>query len=553
MSAPFKKTSSPEPITLRRVATVDSVKDGFIHCTIASTHKTTPVQGGFVLIEAVNNVILGRVVTVDMHNPIHEDDRFASLLMENGSVPEWSGFTDIERGIIEVVAVIDDAGAAKSRDVNPKSGTPIIEVNQAVISRFYQELQHYAVVGAIAGSDASATIINRSFGAYEDGGYGEARHMGIFGKNGSGKTVFLLILLCLKLAAHQHMGLLLPDTQGDFADSTRHSRGDFKFDYKKLLARAGVDVEVIQIENIVLRSTGILKGCLRRVFINVYAIHPDKAELLASHVVNSLFDDRVDEKKLTAKIIGGKVVEYIGQVYAKTSRKEKEEDAARVLEDAGRLKSLENELKFNVRPYFTGDTEIEELVRDVLTRGRKAIISMERMPEKQQILVMEELLRVVKATAQGIYKSGKASTAQAIIVLDEAPRWCPQTKGSEIEGLAHSVLSGMKETRKAGLGWWICGQSPADVDKTVLKQAHMTWFGRGLGIGADGTHLETVLGKAGLEHYKSLQMQAGRFFWIGTGLDNNVGTDTSITAVLPFGGDANADLISSNPHIFGAK
>lgn len=534
----------------KRIATVDGAKNGVIGCTIALDSRGTPIDGSFGEINIAGQRWLVRIQGVSLTNPIHSNDTFAPFIMTKGGVPEWSGHTDIERAEAEVITILNEKGEHIPRDRNAPSGTDICEIDSKSLALYQRENEHYAVIGKIANSDADATIINRNFGKWESGGYGEARHMAIFGRNGSGKSVIVLVFLVAKLAAHPEMGLLIPDTQGDFADPTKHSRGEFKWNYVEALESAPKmgyrSVEVIDIEDISLKSVDLLKDLLKKVIFEVYSTDPEHASQLSGYVVNSMFDKEVDSKRLTAKVVADAMVQYIEQAYAKASRAAKKEDAERVRDDPGRFRELEWRIEHRVRPFFTGKEPIDKIVNEVLRDGRKVIISMQR-PESEQQLVMQELMHMLKSKAQQMYKSGK-TTANAIVVLDEAPRWLPEGSSSPIKEV---VLQALRETRKAGVGWWVVGQSPANVAKDVLKQAHMVWFGRGLGVGVDLEHVKNALQPAGFQAYMDMQRRPGRYFWVGIGLDNNIGHDNTHVVVEPFDGDATQKLMDANSHIWG--
>jgi len=536
----------------KRIATVDGVDHGVIKCTISLDARGTPVQGSFAQVRMDDQLWLVRIQDVSLMNPVHADDRFAPFVMSHGGVPEWSGLTDIERASAEVVSIIDANGNHIARDRNCPSGTAIETVDNGTIARFQRESVYHAVIGHVANSQVGASIINRHFGAHSQGntdlgGYGEARHVAIFGRNGSGKSVWVLMLLTAKLAAHKSMGLIIPDTQGDFEDSTKHSRGAFQWDYKQALAAAGVTVETIKVSDIAMRSTAVLKQVLAKTFKDIYNMHTDKVSTVVGYVVDNLFDRDVDPGQLTAEIIGKEVVRQIGAAYAKQGRQEKIDDAQNVLDNPGRMRQLAHNLERNVRPFFTGAVNMADVVDDVLTKGRKIVIGMGAMPEHQQMYVMQELMRNLKKKAQKLYHTNAERSANAVVVLDEAPRWLPQSEDSEIKQI---VAQALRETRKAGVGWWIVGQRPADVDKTVLAQAHMTWFGRGLTIGADAQAVERALSREGFEAYKEMQRRPGRYFWVGVGLDNNIGHDNTHIAVEPFDGNATQALMDANSHIW---
>lgn len=536
----------------KRIATVDGISNGIINCTISMESRGTPVQGSFAQIMLENDQHwLVRVNDVSLENPIHQNNQFAPLIMDRGFVPEWSGLTDIERAKAEVVSIIDNEGNHIPRDRNCPSGTPITEIDESAVHRFMREKEYHAFIGKIANSNIYASVINRDFsdfsaGDKDRGGYGEARHVAIFGRNGSGKSVWVLVLLTVKLAAHKDMGLIIPDTQGDFEDSTKHSRGSFQWDYKEALREAGVEVETIPVADIAMKSKEALKDVLSKCFLTIYSTDGNKSATLAKYVVDNMFEKTVDAQKITAERIANEVCEQIGACYAKSSRAEKIEDANNVLNNPGRMRGLESYIESKVLPFFTGKQDIRDLVKDVLSKKRKVVIGMNHMPEYQQMYVMKDLMKMLKNESMRRFK-GKNERSNAIVVLDEAPRWLPQSESPEIKEVVSQAL---KETRKTGVGWWVVGQSPADVDKSVLRQSHMTWLGRGLGVGADEKHVKETLQEGGYQAYMEMQRRPGRYFWVGVGLDNNIGHDNTHIAVEPFDGDSTQKLIDANPHIW---
>lgn len=535
---------------MRRLATVDAVEGGgVIKLTLSLDARGTAVQGAFAGMELQDgSKWLVRIGGVTMSNPIHSNDQFAPIIMSRGSVPEWSGITDIERAEAEVVSIIDEEGEQTPRRINPPSGTHVIELSDGMIERFQRERKHFAAVGKVANSNnAVATVINRNFGPWESGGYGEARHMLIVGKNGSGKSVWVLINLVTKIAAHPEMGFLIPDTQGDFSNPTKHNRGEFKWNFVETLNEAGVHCKIIDINDVALKSKAVLKALLKPCFVRSYAISGEKSDTLVGRVVEGMFDSDVCADDLTAVRVANEVLAQIGYVYAKSSRQEKIDDAQNVIDNPGRLRILDDDLRRSVRPYFEGANDVRDIVRGVLTRSEKIILRMEGQTDRHQMNVMDELLSMLKREAQKIYKSNSPVPANAIVLLDEAARWAPEGGDPPIK---ETVLQAVRETRKAGVGWWFVGQSPADISKTIMRQAHMMWFGRGLGVGVDEEHLRRALGEQGMATYNELQRHPGRFFWIGTGLDANVGHDNTYIAVTPFCGDSTKALIEANPHIW---
>lgn len=532
----------------KRIATVDGVVGNIVKCTLSINARGTPVRGKFVLIKAGGDVFLGRIVSVDLTNQVHEDATFSAFIMMNGAVPHWSGEVDIEKGDIEIIRVIDDDSKVPvPLRRNPSSGTAIDAATDDLFDAFSNERDHRLYLGTIPNSDGlRAHVINRHHGEFDDGGYGEARHCCLFGQNGSGKTVMATMLLAGKLAAHPRMGVLIPDTAGDLSESGKHNRAGFQWDWAEVSRVAGVQVDVIDIADIRLSSTEFLGALLDDLLCKHMGLHPDKARTLSPRVVGSIFENDVKLEPLTSDAVLDAVVIQIGTVYAKAGRKEKVEDAEDLINNPGRRPAFDRQFAA-VRRYFDGRVGLDDLIKDVLSRGRKVVIRMQGLPESAQAHVMRELMHKLTRMAQRLYKGGHR-LANAIVMLDEAARWVPEGNNND-DDISGIIERAARETRKYGLGWWFIAQSPSTVSKTILREAHTKWFGRGLGIGADRNHLDAILGKHGVEEYERLMMQGG-YFWIGIGLDNNIGTEGTYFAVHPFGGDATKAFINANPNIF---
>jgi hypothetical protein len=203
---------------------------------------------------------------------------------------------DIERAKIELLRAVDAHGNFTALRRNPSSGTPIESLTMADLELFYNERQCLLTLGVIPNSGGlRSAIINRHFGAWEDGGYGEARHVAIFGESGSGKTVLATMQIAGRLAANPAMGLFMPDTAGDLSDPRRHDRGDFRWNYGTVLGAAGIRVEHLSISDIRLTSPATLREKLVPLFKSHMSMADDKATELSRLVVDTI----IEESKVT--------------------------------------------------------------------------------------------------------------------------------------------------------------------------------------------------------------------------------------------------------------
>lgn len=92
----------------------------------------------------------------------------------------------------------------------PPTGTPLFRVTERMLDNLLSKHRdEIFYLGRIYGSEAKMPFWFRHFGPGK-GGAGEAYHIGIFGKTGSGKSV-LAKMLMLAYARHKEMSIIVLD------------------------------------------------------------------------------------------------------------------------------------------------------------------------------------------------------------------------------------------------------------------------------------------------------------------------------------------------------
>lgn len=534
---------------------VNSVQNSVVNCTIDASARHQPLEETFCVIRMSDELRLYRFGSIDMVNQMHMDPTFQPYIMHHGQIPHYSGEIDIERSNLQCMGIIDNANQRIGKRGNPVSGTTVESICQEDLIKFYNDNQYYAVLGTVPNINGlDATIIIRHHGPYDQGGYGEARHICVFGQNGSGKTVMALQILVAKLWACPEMGLLMPDTAGDLSDRNRHNRGDYRWDYLQALQAKGIEVDVITTDDIRLTSKFALMDLLHGPIKRMVNTNNEKAGQLAGLVAEALFPKDVDDiTKLTLEAVADILIQLLPLNFTGKIGTEKAATLRGYLDVPSFRGTAESDLK-GVRTFFDGREKLYDLIADILEKGRKVVIKMHTGEPKQQEYIMRELMDKLnqKARENYIYKNQDGSkSCNAIVVLDEGSRWVPEGKKDE-DHIGSVIEFAYKETRKYGLGWMVISQRISDISKGILTQAHTKYFGRGLSTGSDGNHLKEHLGPAGLMTYEELSRQGG-YFWVGIGMDANIGTEGMYFAIRPFGGDSTQKLIGANQHLFGSR
>lgn len=206
--------------------------------------------------EGIPHYALGQITEVKLRNVWHEDPTMRSLIRQRGKVDTVSERQDTHLGEMTISAVFSAKGDSYRPSILgtvPSTGTPIHlvtnEVLQELLSPFQQQIFY---LGHVYGSTPLLPCWFKHFDSGPDGA-GEAYHLGIFGKTGSGKSVLAKMIL-LAYARHKSMGLLVIDPQGEFAKEARGENvpGAFQLPVKRVLSKLGRYSQVFGIKDLVL-------------------------------------------------------------------------------------------------------------------------------------------------------------------------------------------------------------------------------------------------------------------------------------------------------------
>mgnify|MGYP001794111017 FL=1 len=533
------------------VATVNSYKKGKLNVTILTGAKDRNISGK--LCELIINSDLGeqrvlcRINRVDMTNLIHESLEFQQAIADQGRLQYYSGDCDILTAEVEIIACIRASDKAFSGIAcPPKSGTWLRVLHDSEIADYQVEKIHQAVIGHLPDElEMPMSVINRHFGEWDLGGYGEAKHTCIFGQNGSGKTVLALVLIAAQLAANSQQGCLIPDTAGDIAKGGSHSKGDFKFDFIELLESAGRHPEYIGIQDIRLTSKTSFKQLLNPVLRRALNMHGEKSERLADRITEELFDRQVDLAVAQPDHILNAVVNSIASIYTGNKRREKATEAEEIRNNPTQLRSFLRAYNSGIMQYFEGKYSIDEIVEGFLDRGRIILLNMATMSESEQRYVMYEIFSKIKRKAEDDFKR-YGTTRNGLVVLDEGPRWAPQSGSDDVTQVIRDAFN---TTRKLGVGWMIISQRITAISKDIIAQCHTKFVGRGMGIGSDRDYMKEFFREDGLVIYDQLSLRGG-FFWLATGHQVNYGQGSQYVAFETFSGDSTQAIQDANPYIW---
>ena len=518
---------------------------------------------------------LGQITEVKLRNVFAEEPSMKGLIKQRGAVPPVSAEQDSHAADLMVSAVFEAGGGAgggaspgavrqATMDTVPHTGTSVRRMSQAALDRLMAPYAGGTVrIGRALGGNVLLPSWFRHFGPRDEGGAGDAMHIGIFGKTGSGKS-FLAKMILLSYMRNMEMSLLVLDPQGEFselaADTTimQHDGGG-----------RGRAIEAHGLSQIALAADwDVFKRMLAASgFFTSLAIKAAANQGHAADQVQHILEGRYEGRTGPAGGISGDWSDGQGEAAGGGAgpagagrriplhRAHRREAFDRVwgalrLEEMGRnrraarpvLTSIysgaaeqnrvlaamdradEDEMYQrwrSVAALFTtegraGAVGLDDLIGGIGS-GRVVVVNLSEpdvqaglfWSEQAQTMAVRHVLdRLVLAAREAFAAGGDLN---ALVVLDEAHRFAPRERPEEDSDdalrLRAALRDAVRTTRKYGLGWMFISQTLASLDREILQQLRMYFFGYGLAWGRELDALRELVGgnKAAQHLYQQFQ------------------------------------------------
>ena len=141
----------------------------------------------------------------------------------------------------------------------PPTGSRVFRVDQVLLDQLLSVYQKEIVyLGKAYANDVLYPMWFKHFGS-GNGGAGEAYHLGVFGKTGSGKSGLAKMMLCA-YARHPQLGILVIDPQGEFSLELSGTRvGQQRLPLDQVIRGHGKEIHVFHISDIQLDDWGTLE------------------------------------------------------------------------------------------------------------------------------------------------------------------------------------------------------------------------------------------------------------------------------------------------------
>jgi len=460
---------------------------------------------------------LGQITEVQLRNIWLEDPTMRSLARQRGQVNPVSGQQDTHLGDMTVSAVFSDDGHRFEPSILgtvPATGTPIYLATDPILDRLLERYKdEIFYLGHVYGSTPKLPLWFKHFGTGPHGA-GEAYHIGIFGKTGSGKSVLAKMIL-LAYARYPDMAIFVIDPQGEFSKDVRgevRAEG-FPLDLSNILSHLNKEIVITSVRNLILdrwdlfseilyespffERLSIPKGENRRIASEVLAERLQRANITLQNLYHRGSFDR------SWQILGDLNVQM--QFY----RTQQSRDRFNIVYQEANQNEFFNNYWGPITELFrrdrSGAISVDNLIKQAfdLDRTRRPVVVIDLSREMAsglfwndtiQALVIKRLLDGLTYSAESAYRENRF--LNTLVILDEAHRLAPREKieNEKQESVRISLLDAVRTTRKYGLGWMFISQTLSSLHREIIGQLRIFFFGFGLALGTEFMSLKEIVG-----------------------------------------------------------
>ena len=480
--------------------------------------------------------VLGQITEIKTVNRWHEEPSFKGIIKRHGSLPNLSGISDNRIAKINVQSSFklkeqDNIPKAHKLANSPSTGESVKKVNNEIMRELVKQYKKQLVcIGRAYDTDVNVPFWFKHFGKAKDdngedaNGAGDAYHIGVFGRTGSGKTTTAANMILGYAKNHKHMSILILDPQEQFYEDNNVLPNGVKFKdkIKKLgmkYKRYQVPREIALSNNSTLFSQLLLDyGFVRKAF---WITTKDKqilmAESIAEYISGRMFKPSFniggDNDNLLDSMLNGflKSKKYLNNVYAAQGVSKLSGIIKSIVDGSESINEEAKQIWNNVCNLFLeeGKTKLSDIVKSVVNDSGNAVIlnisgrKSEHGMESIQTLFVKIIEDAIKEKGAELYANGKQSNC--LVVLDEAHRFISDDAyNDDIKQLTTSIIDAVRTTRKYGIGYMFITQTIESLHKKIREQIRIFAFGYGLTSGTEFAKIKDIINDdTGAKFYRS--------------------------------------------------
>ncbi len=460
---------------------------------------------------------LGQITEVQLRNIWLEDPTMRSLVRLRGQVNPVSGQQDTHLGEMTVSAVFSDEGNRFEPSILgtvPATGTFIHlatdQILDSLLERYRDEIFY---LGHVYGSTPKLPLWFKHFGTGPHGA-GEAYHIGIFGKTGSGKSVLAKMIL-LAYARYSDMAIFVIDPQGEFSKDARgelRAEG-FPLNLANVLSQLNKEVVIKSVRELVLDRWDLFSEILyESPFFERLSIPKGENRRIASEILaERLQRARITLQNLYERTSFNHAWQILGDgnVQMQFYRTQQSRDRFNAVYQEANQDEFFNNYWGPITELFRRDRRgaisVDSLIQETfdLDRIRRPVVIIDLSKEMAtglfwndtiQALVVKRLLDGLTYLAESAFRENRF--LNTLVILDEAHRLAPRERieNEKQESVRLSLLDAVRTTRKYGLGWMFISQTLSSLHREIIGQLRIFFFGFGLALGIEFMSLKEIIG-----------------------------------------------------------
>lgn len=486
---------------------------------ILGSAATRKLVGEFALFrfpqDDMTNDALGQITAVQLKNPWHEDPTMRSLIRQRGRVDAVSERQDTHLAQMEVSAVFQESVEGFEPSILgtvPSTGTSIHVAGDEVLNGLLAEYRDQLFyLGRVYGS---TPLLPLWFKHFDSGptGTGEAYHLGIFGKTGSGKSVLAKMIL-VAYSRHAEMGMLVLDPQGEFAQDIRTGAvpGEFKLPLKRLLTLGGRPGKTVRVRNLVLDRWELFSEILFEspFFEKLTMPKGDNRRTACSELAEGLQRKHVRLDQVSSASGFTTAIEILNdstiqqRIYRAADARDRFKNALSLAETDDSFREVWESVAALFDPNRENSTKVDTLLARLFDESLSPrpiiVVDLSResaeglyWTDKIAEIVIKRLIDCLTLEAERRYSDGRS--LNTLVVIDEAHRLAPRRGEDSSSSVRNTLIDAARTTRKYGLGWLFVSQTLSSIDLEIVNQLRIMFFGFGLSMGQEWQALRELAG-----------------------------------------------------------
>jgi len=548
----LEKIKDPANIAMGITGSPSNTLEVVIDITELTKTDRTLGQMVYVAVEedGRNVLVIGQIIEIETKNRWHEDPAFKGVIKRHGTLPHLSGAADNRIATISVQACYDlgsDDPEGYILGTSPSTGVKVFKMNNTVMEALMTgNKKAITYIGKVYGTNVDLPFwfkhFDRTDTTSDEYGAGDAYHIGVFGKTGSGKTVTASMMLLGYAKNKKSMSILVLDPQSQFyLDKDLLPSGKslkteiektMKYGRYKILEDICLPNDDTDLFADLLLSNGFIQKAFQH--------YTEEKMQLTAESISDYFVGRLNDPTFSLSAIPDKIAllkQMLTRFVTPTGPAETKDTFSRYIMDIYGTKDSRNRLVRKINTVLgsidtdnnlknkwtstlelfsskkadgtTNKTPIKDIVKKAVEEnGNFIVLDINQKAgdienENLQARFVNLIETAIVEAGANYYAQGK--NANCMIVMDEAHRFISKDSTDEkIKKLTKDIIGSVRTTRKYGIGYMFITQTIESLDDEIIRQMRIFGFGYGLTSGPELKKVsEVVNNNAAVQLYKS--------------------------------------------------